>query len=209
MDSEGIQPVGAPVSSIPAPPRIPPPALQDGYRRSVPPCEPETGVSASFWELLSSRLDASDRVEGSSSHLLLPPDLRTSALPSSVMFLARAALLTFSCWLAPHFFCYLPQVCAQKPGSSRVSSPSFSGNVCVVFLFFHFSTESVEADRETNPRTFFFRLSHNKCSQIQAADVQSWIWRSRGPEPQRSRSPESFWISEAPEPQSSKAPQDF
>ncbi|XP_011488379.2 SPARC-related modular calcium-binding protein 1 isoform X1 [Oryzias latipes] len=119
MDSEGIQPVGAPVSSIPAPPRIPPPALQDGYRRSVPPCEPETGVSASFWELLSSRLDASDRVEGSSSHLLLPPDLRTSALPSSVMFLARAALLTFSCWLAPHFFCYLPQVCAQKPGSSR------------------------------------------------------------------------------------------
>ncbi|KAF6724155.1 hypothetical protein FQA47_003605 [Oryzias melastigma] len=40
------------------------------------------------------------------------------------MLVSRAALLTFSCWLAPHFLCYLPQVSAQK-SSSRVSSLHF------------------------------------------------------------------------------------
>ncbi|XP_036065729.1 SPARC-related modular calcium-binding protein 1 isoform X2 [Oryzias melastigma] len=33
------------------------------------------------------------------------------------MLVSRAALLTFSCWLAPHFLCYLPQVSAQKSSS--------------------------------------------------------------------------------------------
>lgn len=50
---------------------------------------------------------------------------QTTCRPST-MLLSRVLFFTLCRALAPLFICYLPQVCAQKPGSRVSSSPSVS-----------------------------------------------------------------------------------